>query len=167
MKLRKRYTIEYIDNERDLRMLDSGTHPAPWELFKKEIIEEKTAHSSYTGADGIDGTAWKRFILWSICPDQIYISNTNSVTHPMFCQMWMELLDENGNVVYEDLCELPATTKHTFFTVINNQINKERDAAIEKVATLAKEIDMYSKFIKRYHAEKTFDEFRRENANDR
>jgi hypothetical protein len=29
MKLRKRYTIEYIDNEKDLEILDAGTHPAP------------------------------------------------------------------------------------------------------------------------------------------
>lgn len=162
MKLRKRYTIEYIDNQHDLELLDSGTHPAPWELFKKEIIEEKKVNEGYSGADSVDGKAWTRFILWSLCPDQIYISNANNVTHPLFCQMWMELLDEEGNVVYEDFCELPSTIKHTLYSAVNDKANKERNTAKETVSVLEKEIETYKAFIKKCHAEKTFDEFRRE-----
>lgn len=160
MKLRKRYTIEYIDNERDLERLD--THPAPWELFKKEIIEEKKVHEVYSGADSVDGKAWTRFILWSLCPDQIYISNANKVTHPLFCQMWMELLDEEGNVVYEDFCELPSTIKYTLYSAINGQANKERNTAKATVTALEDELNVYKTFIKKCHAEKSFDEFRRE-----
>ena len=162
MKLRKRFTIEYIDNERDLELLNSGTHPAPWELFKKEIIEEKEAHDAYTGADSIDGKAWTRFMLWSLCPDQVYISNANNVTHPLFCQMWLEFLDEDGNVVYEDFCSLPATIKHTFYTAIDKQILRERDSARENVSALEKELETYKEFIKKCHAEKALDDFRRE-----
>lgn len=164
MKLRKRYTIEYIDNERDLDILNAGTHSAPWELFKKEIIEEKDAHDAYSGKESIDGKAWTRFMLWVLCPDQIYISNANNVTHPLFCQMWMELLDEEGNVVYEDFCELPSTTKHTFTSAINNQVVKERNTAMATASALEDELNVYRSFIKKCHAEKALDDYRRENA---
>lgn len=161
MKLRKRYTIEYIDNEKDLERLE--TYPNPWELFKTKVFEEEKAHEVYTGAESIDGKAWKTFMLWSICPDQIYLSNANNVTHPLFCKMWMELLDEDGNVVYEDYCDLPSTSKHTFFTAINCQVINERDNARETVSALEAELELYRSFIKQCHAEKIFDEFRREN----
>lgn len=164
MKLRKRYTIEYIDNERDLDILNAGTHSAPWELFKKEIIEEKDAHDAYSGKESIDGKAWTSFMLWSLCPDKIYISNANNVTHPLFCQMWMELLDEEGNVVYEDLCELPSTVKHSIYSAINGQANKECNTLKATVVALEDEINNYKAFIKEYRAEKLFDYFRRENA---
>ena len=162
MKLRKRYTIEYIDNEKDLETINAGTHPAPWELFKTRVFEEEKAKEVYGGEESIDGRAWSTFMLWSICPDQVYISNANNVTHPLFCKMFMELLDEEGNVVYEDYCELPAVTKHVFYSAINNQANKERDAAKEASDMFAKELDTYKAFIKKCHAEKAFDEFRKE-----
>lgn len=161
MKLRKRYTIEYIDNERDMELFEKS--PNPWTLFKTKIFEEAKAKDVYTGEESIDGKAWKTFMLWSLCPDQIYISNANNVTHPLFCQMWMELLDEEGNVVYEDFCELPSTTKHSLYTAINNQAKKERDSAKETVSALETEIETYKAFIKEYHAEKLFREWR-ENA---
>lgn len=161
MKLRKRYTIEYIDNERDMELFEKS--PNPWTLFKTKIFEEAKAKDVYTGEESIDGEAWKTFMLWSLCPDQIYISNANNVTHPLFCQMWMELLDEEGNVVYEDFCELPSTTKHSLYTAINNQAKKERDSAKETVSALETEIETYKAFIKEYHAEKLFREWR-ENA---
>ena len=160
MKLRKRFTIEYIDNERDLERLD--THPNPWELFKTKVFEEDKAKEVYTGEESIDGQAWRTFMLWSICPDQIYLSNANNVTHPLFCKMWMELLDEDGNVVYEDYCELPPGTTHTFTSAINNQAVKERNTAKETVSALETELETYRSFIKKYNAEKTFDDFRRE-----
>ena len=163
MKLRKRYIIEYIDNERDLDILDAGTHPAPWELFKKEIIEEKTPHEAYTGADSIDGTAWIRFIVWSLCPEQIYISKANRVTHPLYCQMWMEMLDEEGNVVYEDICKLPGTIKYNLYSAINKQVYKERNSANETASALETELEAYKAFIKECHAEKTFKEWREKN----
>lgn len=161
MKLRKRFTIEYIDNERDMELFEKS--PNPWTLFKTKIFEEAKAKDVYTGEESIDGEAWKTFMLWSLCPDQIYISNANNVTHPLFCQMWMELLDEEGNVVYEDFCELPSTTKHSLYTAINNQAKKERDSAKETVSALETEIETYKAFIKEYHAEKLFREWR-ENA---
>lgn len=161
MKFRKRYTIEYIDNERDMELFEKS--PNPWTLFKTKIFEEAKAKDVYTGEESIDGEAWKTFMLWSLCPDQIYISNANNVTHPLFCQMWMELLDEEGNVVYEDFCELPSTTKHSLYTAINNQAKKERDSAKETVSALETEIETYKAFIKEYHAEKLFREWR-ENA---
>lgn len=162
MKLRKRYTIEYIDNEKDLETINAGTHPAPWELFKTRVFEEEKAKEVYGGEESIDGRAWSTFMLWSICPDQVYISNANNVTHPLLCKMFMELLDEEGNVVYEDYCELPAATKHVFYSAINNQANKERDAAKETVTALESELNLYKTFIKKCHAEKAFDEFRKE-----
>lgn len=161
MKFRKRYTIEYIDNERDMELFEKS--PNPWTLFKTKIFEEAKAKDVYTGEESIDGEAWKTFMLWSLCPDQIYISNANNVTHPLFCQMWIELLDEEGNVVYEDFCELPSTTKHSLYTAINNQAKKERDSAKETVSALETEIETYKAFIKEYHAEKLFREWR-ENA---
>lgn len=162
MKLKKRYVIEYIDNPLDLEKFDS--HPNPWELFKKETIEEESAHDVYTGADSIDGKAWQKFILWNLCPDQIFLSNGNKISHPLFCQMWMEMLDEDGNVVYEDFCELPSTIKNTLYSAINNQANKERNAAKEAVLTLEKELEVYKQFIKQCRAENTFDEWRKDHA---
>lgn len=160
MKLRKRYTIEYIDNEKDLELFEK--HPNPWTLFKTKVFEEAKAHDVYTGEDSIDGEAWKTFMLWSICPDQIYLSNANNVTHPLFCQMWLEFLDEDGNVVYEDFCSLPATIKNTFCTAVSQQTLKERDSARETISDFEKELNLYKEFIKTYHAEKAFDEFRKE-----
>lgn len=162
MKLRKRYTIEYIDNEKDLESFEK--HPNPWTLFKTKVFEETKAHDVYTGEDSIDGEAWKTFMLWSICPDQIYLSNANKVTHPLFCKMWMELLDEDGNAVYEDYCELPPGTTHTFTSAINNQAVKERNTAKATVTALEDELNVYKSFIKKVNGEKLFDEFRRENA---
>lgn len=34
INLKTVYTIEYIDNKKDFEKLESGTHPAPWELYK-------------------------------------------------------------------------------------------------------------------------------------
>lgn len=164
MKLRKRYIIEYIDNQRDLDQFES--HPAPWELFKKEIIEEEYAHDVYTGADSIDGKAWKKFILWSLCPDQIFLSNGNKVTHPLDCQMWMEMVDEAGNVVYEDFCELPGSMKSTLYSAINKQAEKERNVAKETISALEKEVEMYKSFIKQCHAEKALEDWRKSNEYD-
>lgn len=160
MKLRKRYTIEYIDNERDLARLE--THPNPWELFKTKVFEEPKAKEVYTGEENIDGKAWKTFMLWSICPDQIFLDNANRVTHPIYCKMFMELLDEEGNVVYEDYCELPTGTAHVFNSAINRQVTVERDTARETISALETELAIYKEFIKKMHGEKLFDEFRRE-----
>ena len=160
MKLRKRYTIEYIDNERDMELFEKSSNP--WTLFKTKIFEETKAKDVYTGENGIDGEAWKTFMLWSLCPDQIYISNANNVTHPLFCQMWMELLDEEGNVVYEDFCELPSTIKHTLYSAVNDQINKERNTARATASALEDELNVYRSFIKKCHAEKALDDYRRE-----
>jgi len=159
MKLRKRYTIEYIDNEKDLKNLE--THPNPWMLFKTKVFEEEKAHDVYTGETGIDGKAWSTFMLWSICPDQVFISNANNVTHPLYCKMFMELLDEDGNVVYEDYCELPSTTQHTFYTAINKQASDECKAASETIFALEEELKLCRSFIKKYNAEKPFEEFKK------
>ena len=160
MKLRKRFTIEYIDNERDMELVEKSSNP--WTLFKTKVFEETKAKDVYTGEESVDGEAWKTFMLWSLCPEQIYISNANNVTHPLFCQMWLEFLDEDGNVVYEDFCSLPATIKHTFYTAIDKQILMERDSARENVSALEKELETYREFIKKCHAEKELDDFRRE-----
>lgn len=160
MKLRKRFTIEYIDNERDMELFEKSSNP--WTLFKTKVFEETKAKDVYTGEESVDGEAWKTFMLWSLCPEQIYISNANNVTHPLFCQMWLEFLDEDGNVVYEDFCSLPATIKHTFYTAIDKQILMERDSARENVSALEKELETYREFIKKCHAEKALDDFRRE-----
>lgn len=161
MKLKKRYTIEYIDNQHDLERLD--THTNPWKLFKTKVFEEDKAKEVYNGEESIDGQAWRTFMLWSICPDQIFLSNANKVTHPLFCKMFMELLDESGNVVYEDYCELPPGTTHTFTSAINNQVVKERNTAKATVTALEDELNVYRSFIKKCHAEKALDDYRREN----
>ena len=160
--MKKQYVIEYIDNERDLDLLDAGTHPAPWELYKRETITEEVSHNGYVGSKSIDGEAWKKFILWSLCPDQIYLYKGDRVTHPLYCQMWMELLDDDGVVVYEDFCELPSTIKHTLFSAINREVNNQRDNALKYADSLQEELDTYKSFIKHYNSEKLFDDFRRE-----
>lgn len=160
MKLRKRYTIEYIDNKHDMELAETTQNP--WEYFKTKVFEEPKAKEVYTGEKSLDAEAWKTYLLWAICPDQIYLSNANNVTHPLFCQMWMELLDEDDKVVYEDYCELPGTIRNTLFTAVNNQANKERDSARETVNALEKELALYKSFIKKCNGEKLFDEFRRE-----
>ena len=162
MKLRKRYTIEYIDDPADFEKLESGLHPAPWELFKKEIIEEQEAHEVYTGEESISGKAWQRFILWSLCPHKIYLTNGNRVTHPLCVQMFMEMLDENGEVVYEDFCELPPSAKQRMFSAIEKQATAEKDKALIVADELEKEIEVYKAFITKCHGEREFEKFRRE-----
>lgn len=166
MKLRKRYIIEYIDNEKDFETFSAGNHPNPWELFKTEIIEEKNCHEVYDGREGIDGKAWCRFFLWSLCPDRVYIDGKDRITHPIYCQMWVEMVDEDGKIVYEDLCELPSTVKHTFFSAINDEARRELDQARKTVKECQEKLENFHLFLQKYHAEEQYRKFIEEIHND-
>jgi hypothetical protein len=163
MKLKKRYTIEYIDNLADLKILESGTHPAPWEIFKKSIIEEPEAHEVYTGREGIDGKAWMRFILWSLCPEKACINSGDRITHPLFCQMYLELIDGDGNIVYEDRCDLPQTAKNTFLAAFDAQVKEDLSRAQKTAVELQSELDLYRDFVQKFNANEQFRRFKEEN----
>lgn len=160
MKLRKRYVIEYVDDQKILDRIYSGTEDKPWELYKTRVFEEKSAHKVYTGETGIDGEAWEIFILWSIAGD-VCLPEGKPVLE---CKMWMELLNEDGESVYEDLCELPSTIRYTFRTAVMNSMRKELEQANNNVDQLAKELETYRKFTEKYHADELFRQFIRENG---
>ena len=162
MELRKEYVIEYIDNERDLDLLDSGTHPAPWELFKKKVFKEEKPHSVYTGETGIDGEAWRTFILWKIAGDQIALLDGDRVRHPLYCQMWQNFYDENGNLVYEDFCELPSTAAYSIKGAVNRSVEDSWRKITDSYETLKRELDSYEAFLKNYKADGLYRKFREE-----
>lgn len=162
MKLKKRYVIEYIDNQRDLDYVNSGRIDLgePWERYKKEIIEEDNAHEVYEGSDGVDGTAWLRFIMWSLFPDQIYLSNGSIVTHPLDCNMMEELYDEEGNFVRENLCELPSSIRHTLYGAIDRQMRDKVYTLTKENNRLNSEAENFRDFLKFVHAEKMYVEWK-------
>lgn len=162
MELRKEYVIEYIDNERDLDLLNSGTHPAPWELYKTKVFKEEKPHSAYTGETGIDGEAWRTFVLWKIAGDQIALLDGDRVRHPLYCQMWQNFYDENGNLVYEDFCELPSTAAYSIRVAINRSREESWRKLMDSYETIKKELDSYEAFLKNYKADGLYHKFREE-----
>lgn len=77
-------------------------------------------------------------------------------------KLFMYIKDENGNDA-EACAMLPADTAYYLRQMVEENINRKLSAYEETFLEQEKEIGLYKSFIRKYHAEKMFDDFRKEN----
>lgn len=76
-------------------------------------------------------------------------------------QLYMYIKDQNGNDA-EATAEIPSDTVPILRNMVQENINRKLNSQRETISALENELKLYKEFIKKYHAEKEFDEFRRE-----
>jgi hypothetical protein len=77
-------------------------------------------------------------------------------------QLYMYIKDKNGNDA-EAVAEIPNDTVPILRNMVKENINRKLDNQQKIIDALEKEIELYKAFIKKAHAEKMFDDSRREN----
>ena len=134
-----RYTVEYIDNEKDLDYVNSGkfNHGEPWERYKNKVY------------DNMD--------------DALSIYMVYLVRYDIYdVKLFEEILLE-GETILETYIEPSSTTAYSLKTWINKSLYEEKSKVEKQVDMLEIENNLYKQFMKQYNVEKTFNEYMKQN----
>lgn len=138
-----RYTIEYIDNEKDLDYVNSGRidKGEPSDRYKtKQFNNLDDAMSLYT--------------VWLV----------NDLILDM--KLFEEIILDN-ETIRESYIELKSTTSYSLKTVINKNLYDNNVKNETKIETLETENRLYKQFIDIMHADKMFLEYTKQNTQTR
>ena len=134
-----RYTVEYIDNQKDLDYINSGIykHGEPWERYKtKQFDNMDEALSIY----------------------MVYSVNDTILDIKLFEEIIL-----NNETIRESYIEPKSTTSYSMKTFINKNLYKQNDENLKQLDNLETENNLYKQFIKQYNSEKLFNEFIKSN----
>lgn len=134
-----RYTIEYIDNQKDLDYINNGIykHGEPWERYKtKQFDNMDEALSIY----------------------MVYLVRSDIYDVKLFEEI---ILD--GETVRESYIEPTNTTAYSLKIAINKNLYKQNDENLKQLDNLETENNLYKQFIKQYNSKKLFNEFIKSN----
>ena len=134
-----RYTVEYIDNQKDLDYINNGIykHGEPWERYKtKQFDNMDQALSLY----------------------MVYYVNDTILDIKLFEEI---ILD--NETIRESYIEPKSTTSYSMKTFINKNLYKQNDENLKQLDNLETENNLYKQFIKQYNSEKLFNEFIKSN----
>jgi hypothetical protein len=134
-----RYTIEYLDNEKDLDYVNSGRidKGEPSDRYKTKQF------------DNMDD-ALSLYMVWLV-NDRIYD-----------IKLFEQILLDN-EIVRESYIEPKNTTAYSLKTAINKGLYDNLGKAEKQVETLETENNLYKQFMKQYNTEKTFFEYAKQN----
>jgi len=134
-----RYTVEYIDNQKDLDYINSGkfNHGEPWERYKtKQFDNMDEAMSLY----------------------MVYLVRSDIYDVKLFEEI---ILD--GETIRENYIEPTSTTAYSLKNAVNKSMYEMKSKAEKQVETLETENNLYKQFIKQYNSEKLFNEYMKQN----
>ena len=130
-----RYTIEYIDNEKDLDYVNSGRidKGEPYDRYKTKQF------------NSLDD-AMSLYIVWLV--------NDRILDVKLFEEI---ILDDE--TIRESYIELKNTISYSLKTVINKNLYNNNVKNETKIETLETENRLYKQFIENMHADKMFSEY--------
>lgn len=139
-KVETKYTLEYIDNEKDFDYLNSGriNQGEPWERFKVKKYDDI-------------GEATAAFIIYLFKNDIL------------FCQLLEEIIIDDKTLV-ERYIELPTTFANNLKNLISRNLKREVEIINEKNDNLEKEMYLYKTFSKLPACQNYFSEFIKEKS---
>ena len=134
------YTVEYIDNEKDWkRFLNAQKMNAtedPWEAYQTKEFDNISEAVQF-------------WIIKYMMESTYDIKLTETV-----------VLD--GEIILEQYIEPSGTMSYYLKMIINSNMQKENERLSSASEALSKELAFYQEFLKEYHAEETFKEWRKE-----
>lgn len=133
-KISGKYFVEYINDAESWESLNSGSHPAPWELYSKKEFDDIGQAISYYLCREFDNKTYD-------------------------CKLFEHVL-LNGEVIQEKYIELDNTIGHSLRSFLNRDMKLTLEKQNETISDLLKELTMYQSFIQAYRAEKLFNEFK-------
>jgi hypothetical protein len=135
-----RYTIEYIDNEKDLDYVNSGR-------IDKGEPSDRCKTKQFNNLDD----AMSLYIVWLV-NDRI-----------LDMKLFEEIILDN-ETIRESYIELKNTISYSLKTVINKNLYDNNVKNETKIETLETENRLYKQFIDSVHADKMFLEYAKQNA---
>jgi hypothetical protein len=135
-----RYTIEYIDNAKDLDYVNSGEykHGEPCDRYKKKVFENMD-------------DALSLYMVWLV---------NNSI---LDIKLFEEIILD-GETIRASYIEPKNTTSYSLKTTINKNLYEDKGKAEKQVEILETENNLYKQFLKQYNSEKTFLEYAKQNT---
>ena len=134
------YEIEFIDDPKTWEQFQKAQERSstiePWEVFKKKNFDNISEAIS--------------FYMLKYMHDSTY-----------HIAMWEQIF-YNGEMILENPIEPENTFAYRMRTIINSDLEKENMRLSESNEALIKELELYQKFLKEYHAEENFRKWKEE-----
>lgn len=135
-----RYEIEFIDDPVTWKQFQKAQERSstiePWEVFKKKDFDNISEAISF-------------YMLKYMLDSTYHIA------------MWEQVF-YNGEMILENPIEPENAFAYRMRTIINSNLKKENERLSNDNEVLGKELEIYKEFIKKYHAEETFKEWKEE-----
>ena len=135
-----RYNVEFIDDPKTWKQFQKsqkvGSDIEPWEIFKKKDFDNISEAISF-------------YMLKYMLDSTYHIA------------MWEQVF-YNGEMILENPIEPENTFAYRMRTIINSDLEKENMRLSESNEALIKELELYQKFLKEYHAEENFRKWKEE-----
>lgn len=147
--IRKRFTLEYCDDPKKLDRVDLiGPKGLDYDDVFNSIIFEERDEKFFNAFDGIVMEMYLHYLFSDeICAVKLF-----------------EQIYNGDELLQERWFEFPSTFRHEMAKLITQDITINRDRLRKEVDDLTKEVTLQREFIKKYHAEEAYKEFREENA---
>lgn len=145
-KIRKRFVLEYCDDPKKFERLGKVGVEID-DVYERIIFEEKDTDRFRS----FESIAYERYLFYLFNPNILDV------------KMWEEIY-ENGTEIQERFIAMPATFRHEFGKFVARDVMENRDALRKANEELNKVIDTYKGFIKKYNAEKSYEEYLREGS---
>lgn len=136
-KMRSEYVIEYITDPKNWEIVCSGKHDAPWELY-----ETKTFDSENMG-------------------EAISFLTILTMRGDVFDARMFETIYMDERTILERSVYLSDTFRHSMRMAVNREMNDHNETMLKELDAQGEMISTYQEFIKKYNAEKLFEEFKR------
>lgn len=143
-KIRKRFVIEYCDNPRRFERLGKVGVEID-DVYDRLILEEKETDRFAS----FESVAYQTYLFYLFNPRILDV------------KMWEEIWSE-GKQIHERYIEMPATFHHEFAKTVARDVMENRDALRKENEELKTTLATYSDFIKKYGAERTYQEYLQE-----
>lgn len=143
-KIRKRFVIEYCDNPKRFERLGKVGVEID-DVYDRLFLEEKETDRFAS----FESVAYQTYLFYLFNPRILDV------------KMWEELWSE-GKQIHERYIAMPATFCHEFGKKVARDVMENRDALRKENEELKKTLATYSDFIKKYGAERTYQEYLQE-----
>ena len=134
------YEIEFIDDPKTWEQFQKAQERSstiePWEVFKKKNFDNISEAIS--------------FYMLKYMHDSTY-----------HIAMWEQIF-YNGEMILENPIEPENTFAYRMRTIINSDLEKENMRLFKNNEALINELELYQKFLKKYHAEENFRKWKEE-----
>jgi len=130
-----RYTVEYIDNVKDLDYINSGkcNNGEPWERYKKKVFDNMdTALSVY----------------------MVYLAKDDILDIKLFEEILL-----NNETIRESYIEPSSTTAYYLKNTINKSLYETQSKSQKLAEALQNENNMYKAFVKQVGCDKMLNDF--------